>query len=1305
MTRTPASRGAGLLAGLLALTVVGGLSQLPAAGSSASAPAVDVDAIATLGDPVQGLADVDTRGTAAPTAAQRSAVSALGDVVTRWNDLGTPASLLPADGSLGAAPGTPVEGARTWLRQHAAVFGLGAAQVDGLQLVNSQELAGSSARAVLFRQVHGDLVPATGGMVTVGVADGQVAYVSSSLARTTQLPPAATLTPVEGWLRAAADVGRPTEAAKVTDLVRAAAPGDWTTFTVPGLAQEQQVRLRALALADGSVRPVLEANVVDAEAGDAFAYTVLVDAVTGEVLVRRNQVDNESYQDVFTGAVTAVSCGPRHTFELTDDATKSINALASGLPADDITIKLYDSSGTLLTTQDLATSPELLTYSADTIPAGTYGIEVCPFDAASVVAGPYVLGVYTSDQGAPSAQSLQLNPSWRYFPANPTSDSAEQTPTNAVLGCWTSEEGCDTPPGQLRTDEAFGPWDTVLGGNVPTSTTVGNNANTHEAWASPLTPGGLLQAPVSPTREYAPAFTDAWNNSKCDPAGLVPGGNDIDASVTNLFVAHNRMHDFSYDLGFTESNYNMQQENGGRGGVGGDPEIGNAQAGAVTGSTYTTGLGRDNANQIALQDGIPGITNQYLFQPIAGAFYAPCTDGGLDMGIVGHEYTHAISNRMVGGPDDGLTSEQGGAMGESWSDLVAAEYHYEHDYSNGGNVWAVGVYATGNKDVAIRDYSIDKNPLNYSDYGFDSTGPEVHADGEIWNGTQWEVRQALVEKYDAQFDYEDKALQLRCASTRDDLSPLPADQCPGNRRWLQLVFDSFLLQQGATSMLDARDAMLAADQMRFGGADKAVMWQAFARRGMGRDAVSPDADSHEPTPSFAAALTPNAPVTFETASPAKIYVGTYEARATPVADTIGSTELSDTAELTPGTYRMVAVSPDRGFTRFTLTVDSTRSRTVKVSDEVNVASAAAGASVIGATEGSRNAEHLIDGTEATNWGGVTEGNVDETTPSVAIDLAGEQQTVRRVQVSAMLNPAPADPDALPLLAAVEDPDSGSRFTALRQFALEACTASCATTDATWTRFYTSPADAFPSVLPRPVAPDLTLREFDVPDTQAAAVRLVALENQCTGQSGYAGEQDNDPANDTDCKTASDRGTIVHAAELQVFTTAANGANAPATGTPTTGTDGTTPAAEGAPDATGTSGTTGTTGTPATPAGASDTPARVGTTVELRIVRAVQTRASRAPVLKARLRLDGARAERLGHWVVSIDGRRWTRARVDRLRLRLRVSRPLAPGRTGCGWPSGRPTGRRSPRPGRGSRGSSYAAERAPARADDGVGGP
>ena len=517
----------------------------------------------------------------------------------------------------------------------------------------------------------------------------------------------------------------------------------------------------------------------------------------------------------------------------------------------------------------------------------------------------------------------------------------------------------------------------------------------------------------------------------------------------------------------------------------------------------------------------------------------------------------------------------------------------------------------------------------------------------------WEVRQSLVEKYDAQFDYEDKALQLRCAGTRDDMSPLPADMCPGNRRWLQLVFDAFLLQQGSTSMLDARDAMLAADQMRFGGADKAVMWQAFARRGMGRDAFSATADSDEPTPSFASPVTPNVPITFQTASPARIYVGNYEARATPIADTIGSTDLAATAELTPGTYKILAVSPDRGFTRSTLTVAGTKARTVKMTDEINVAGAAAGATIIGATEGSLNPEQLIDGTEATDWGGVTAGNVDETTPSVAVDLAGDQQTVRRVQVSAMLSPAPTDPNALPVDVAVDDPDSGSRFTALRQFALEACTADCAATDATWSRFYTSPADAFPSVLPRPVAPDLTLRSFDEPDTQAAAVRLVALNNQCTGQAGYSGELDNDPTNDTDCKTASDRGTIVHAAELQVF----------ATQTRTTGGPGNPPTTTPTPAATTTTAPTTTTTTPTSTAPTSTSAATAPVTTELkvRLLRAEQTPANAAPAVIATLVLDGEQTAPLGHYVVMLDGRAYARLEASSLRMMRSIKARMAPG--------------------------------------------
>jgi extracellular elastinolytic metalloproteinase len=113
----------------------------------------------------------------------------------------------------------------------------------------------------------------------------------------------------------------------------------------------------------------------------------------------------------------------------------------------------------------------------------------------------------------------------------------------------------------------------------------------------------------------------------------------------------------------------------------------------------------------------------------------------------------------------------------------------------------------------------------------------------------------------------------------------------------------------------------------------------------------------------------------------------------------------------------------------------------------------------------------------------------------------------------------------------------SRFTALRQFQILACEAKGAVDcsgDGDFTPIFTSSADAFPSVAPRPRAPDLMLRSFAVPQTKATHVRLVVLTNQCTGTPDYAGEQDADPRADTDCSTASPAALAVRAAELQVF---------------------------------------------------------------------------------------------------------------------------------------------------------------------------
>ena len=104
----------GLAAALVTTTVLAGLSPFPARGETAP-PAPASPELVTLGDTPPGLSDVDKRGTALPTATQRTAASRLGAAL-RWNDFGTPASILPTNGSLGRASSTDaVVAARSWL--------------------------------------------------------------------------------------------------------------------------------------------------------------------------------------------------------------------------------------------------------------------------------------------------------------------------------------------------------------------------------------------------------------------------------------------------------------------------------------------------------------------------------------------------------------------------------------------------------------------------------------------------------------------------------------------------------------------------------------------------------------------------------------------------------------------------------------------------------------------------------------------------------------------------------------------------------------------------------------------------------------------------------------------------------------------------------------------------------------------------------------------------------------------------------------------------------------------------------------
>ena len=556
-------------------------------------------------------------------------------------------------------------------------------------------------------------------------------------------------------------------------------------------------------------------------------------------------------------------------------------------------------------------------------------------------------------------------PTWDVYPSSPPMTPMTSPPWNypsadtRELWCWTSVPGCKL---ELENGAAGVPWDVDAATGTPTFTTIGNAVNAFEAWFG----GGVGQRPTSLDREYEFPWTNVWYETGCHSDNFVPGGNDIDASVTSLFAANWRMHDWSYHLGFTEENFNGQAFNFGRGGAENDPVLARAQAGAVTPGS------RNNATMATRPDGISSIMSMFLWQPQANAFYGPCVVGDYDMAVIGHEYTHMIENRLIG-KGGNRSGFHAGAMGESWADFISMEYQNEYGLvtAGGADPWAVGAYVTGNPDRGIRNYNmsfpsagdfpqpgrdVKVGTLNFGSMGYDITGPQVHADSQIWSATNHDIRSLLLERYPG-----NGAIQQECA---DGLRP--ADDCPGNRRWIQLVFDAMLLMPTAPTMLDARDAYFAADLLRFGGANQDLLWLGFARRGFGENASVGGTGDTDPVPSFESPLHDEATVHFEAVAKdegghpvdADVFVGNYEARATPL-------QAVERFVSNPEGYNFIAQAEGYGHVRFFVkNLDPGEDRTITIHFPTNVASQAQGATASG--DGIRHAD-LIDDTEGTNW--------------------------------------------------------------------------------------------------------------------------------------------------------------------------------------------------------------------------------------------------------------------------------------------------------------------------------------------------
>lgn len=306
----------------------------------------------------------------------------------------------------------------------------------------------------------------------------------------------------------------------------------------------------------------------------------------------------------------------------------------------------------------------------------------------------------------------------------------------------------------------------------------------------------------SPNGEAALTFDFPFNFTQPPTAET-----EENANMTDLFYWLNMMHDISYNYGFDEASGNFQQHNYGRGGIDSDFMIADA----------LDGDGANNAVIAVPPDGESARMQFYIFDNQY--------DPGLDHGIVAHEYAHGITKRLIGGAStvDCLTNIE--QMGEGWSDWYALMITMKAgDVGTDGRGIATYVLGQPTTGAGSRDflYSTDLtiNPLKYGNL---STLSAPYGVGNLWGTMLWELTWSLIEKYE--FD------------------PDLIDGKGGNNIALRLVTEALKMTPCSPGFIDARDAILAADEALYGGHNACEIWGAFAKRGLGASASQGSSNS------------------------------------------------------------------------------------------------------------------------------------------------------------------------------------------------------------------------------------------------------------------------------------------------------------------------------------------------------------------------------------------------------------------------------------------------------------------------------
>jgi uncharacterized repeat protein (TIGR01451 family) len=189
-------------------------------------------------------------------------------------------------------------------------------------------------------------------------------------------------------------------------------------------------------------------------------------------------------------------------------------------------------------------------------------------------------------------------------------------------------------------------------------------------------------------------------------------------------------------------------------------------------------------------------------------------DSSFDNGIIAHEFMHGVSNRLTG-PSFGCLQGIGEVPSEGWSDFLALAVTAKAT-DRAAQRRGIGTYVArqpmDGKGIRKYPYSTDFNinPLTYDDL---ILGAEIHAVGTVWTSMLWDMYWKFVDMYG--FD--------------SNLNNIHS----GNGKALRLVMDGLKMQVCNPGFVEARDAILAADRADFMGAHQCLIWEVFAKRGLG----------------------------------------------------------------------------------------------------------------------------------------------------------------------------------------------------------------------------------------------------------------------------------------------------------------------------------------------------------------------------------------------------------------------------------------------------------------------------------------